>query len=154
MFFYYGHYNHILLIRMHGIDALDLQEKLFFPPFPLSLMFFCGMSQTWLLIIISILFVIGTTIMFSPLGYTMLMLWICKKSFLSTIFLVIKVHPWNEVNLHTHNNLHSFCYWLCNNVLHSKRHDTNALDLQEELFFPPFSFNQSSFEKGDKLGYS
>ena len=29
----------------------------------------------------SILFVIGTAIMFSSLGYTILMLWICRKSF-------------------------------------------------------------------------
>ena len=27
------HYNHVLSIGMHDIDALDLQKKLFFPPF-------------------------------------------------------------------------------------------------------------------------
>ena len=33
--FCYGHYNHVLLIGIHDIDALDLQEKLFFPSFSL-----------------------------------------------------------------------------------------------------------------------
>ena len=44
-------------------------------------MFIQGMSQSWMLIVISILFLIDTTIMFSILGYTILKLWICKKSF-------------------------------------------------------------------------
>ena len=38
-------------------------------------------EKTWKPIIISILFVMGITIMFFSLGYTILMLWICKKSF-------------------------------------------------------------------------
>ena len=79
--FRFGHYNHILRIGIHDIDSLDLQEKLFIPPFSLLLMFLREMWQTWLLIIISILFVMGTTIMFFTLGYVILMLWICKKSF-------------------------------------------------------------------------
>ena len=58
--FCYGHYNHILLITIHGIDALDFQEKLLFPPFSLQLMFIREMRQTWILVIISILFVMGT----------------------------------------------------------------------------------------------
>ena len=90
--FCYWHYNHVLHIGIHDLDSLDLQEKLFFPPFSLKLMFICEKRQTWILIIISILFVIGMTIMFSSLGYMILKLWICKKSFLSTIFLLIKVH--------------------------------------------------------------
>ena len=79
--FHYGHYNHVLYIRIHDIDAFDLQEKLFFPPFSLQLMFIHELRQAWILITISMLFVMGTTIMFSTLGNTMLMLWICKKSF-------------------------------------------------------------------------
>ena len=77
--FCYGHYNHLLLIRIHDIDALDLQEKLL--PFLLPSKFIHQMRQTWILIIVSILFVIGTAIMFSTLGYTILILWIYKKSF-------------------------------------------------------------------------
>ena len=79
--FRYGCYNHVLHIRIHGIDALDLQEKLFFPPFFQYLIFICEMRQTWILIIISILLIMGTTIMFSLLRYMILMLWICKKCF-------------------------------------------------------------------------
>ena len=40
------------------MDALDLQQKLFFPPLSLQLLFICQMRQTWILIIISIFFVI------------------------------------------------------------------------------------------------
>ena len=53
-------------------------------------------EKTWIPIIISILFVMGTIIMIVSLGYTILMLWICKKSFLSIILLIINVHSWNE----------------------------------------------------------
>ena len=106
--FCYGQYNHVLLIGVQDFNALDLQEKLFFPPLSLKLMFAHEIRQTWILIIISFLFVIGTTIIFSSLGYTILMLWICGKTFLSIIFLIIKFHPRNEANLETLNNLHFF----------------------------------------------
>ena len=66
--FCYGHYNHVRLFRMHDIDALDLQEKLFFQSFSLSLMFIHKMRQTWIPVTISILFVMGTTTMFFSLG--------------------------------------------------------------------------------------
>ena len=71
---------------IHDIDALDLQEKIFFPPFFMQLMFIHEMRQTWILIIIYIFFIMGTTIMFS-----------------------IRIH------------------------------DIDALNLEEKLFFPPFS---------------
>ena len=93
----------------------------------------------------------GTTIMFSSLGYMILMLWICKKSLFSTIFLIIKVHLWNETNIDTHNNLHSFFYGHYNYVLFIGIHDIDALDLQEKLFFYHFPYNQSSSVKWDKL---
>ena len=102
------------------------------------------MGQTWILIIISILFVMGSTIIFSSLGYTILMLCICKKSFFFTIFLIIEVHRWNEMNLDSRYNLHSFCYGQYNHVLLIGIHDIDALDLQKKLFFPPFSL-QSQF---------
>ena len=79
--FGYGHHNHVLLIGIHNIDALDLEEMLFFPPFSFQLKFTYEKRQTWILIIISIFSIIGITIMFSTLGYTMLKLWIYKKSF-------------------------------------------------------------------------
>ena len=66
--FCYWHYNHVLHIGIHDMDALDLQEVLFFPPLSLKLVFICGMRQTWILIIISIFLLLGTTIMFSSLG--------------------------------------------------------------------------------------
>ena len=190
----YWHYNHVLLIRMHDLDASDLQEKLFFPSFSLQTKFIHEMRQTWILIIISIRFVIGTAIVFSTLWYMVLMLWICKKGFSSLhfpynqsssvkwwieanfdtrnnlrcfsyghwnyvlligiddtelwicnrsfpfhIFLIRKIHPCNEINLDTHNNLRYFCYWHYNYVRHIGIHIIDALDLQEKLFFPPFS---------------
>ena len=79
--FWCGHYNYVLLIVIHNIDALGLQENLTFPPFSLQSKFFSQMRQTWILTIIFILFVMGTTIMFSSSRYTILMLWICKKRF-------------------------------------------------------------------------
>ena len=77
-----------------------------------------------------------TTIMFPILGYMIFMLWIYKKkAFLSTILLKINVHLWNETNLNSHNNLHSFCYGHYNHVLHIEIPDIDALDLQGKLFF-------------------
>ena len=52
--FCYRLYNHVLIIGIHDIDALDLQEKLFLPPFSLQSMFIREMRQTLILIIISI----------------------------------------------------------------------------------------------------
>ena len=62
------------------------------------------MRQTWILIIISILLLFSTSVTFSLLVYMIFMLWFGKKSFLSTIFLTIKVHPSNKTNLDSHNN--------------------------------------------------
>ena len=94
-------------------------------------MFIREIRQTLMLITISILFVMGTTIMFSSLGCTILMVWICKKSFFCTIFHIINVLPWNESDLDTYNNLHSFCYGHYNHALLIGIHD---IDLQEKLF--------------------
>ena len=69
-----GHYNHVLHIRKHDIDALDLHKELSFPPFFLWLKLICEMRQTWILVIIIILFVMGITITFSTLGNMILML--------------------------------------------------------------------------------
>ena len=55
-------HNHVLYFEIYDIDALDLQQKLFFLPFSLLSKFVCEMRQTFILIIISILFVIGTAI--------------------------------------------------------------------------------------------
>ena len=41
-----GDYNHVLHIGIHDTDALDLEEKLFFPLFSLKLMFIREMKQT------------------------------------------------------------------------------------------------------------
>ena len=76
----------------------------------------------------SILFIVGTTIMFSRLGYMTFMLWIYNH-----------VHLRNETNLDTRYNLYSFYYGHYNNVLHIGIHDIGALDLQEKPFFPPFA---------------
>ena len=62
-----------------------------------------------------------------------------QEMLFSTIFLKIKVHSWNETNLDSRNNLYSFCYWHCNHVPHIWLRGLDALDLQEKLYFPPFS---------------
>ena len=54
----------------------------------------------------------GTTIIFSVLGYTILMLCICMKKLFSTAFFIIKVHLRKEINLDSHSNLHFFCDWV------------------------------------------
>ena len=97
------------------------------------------MKQPWILVVISIFFVVGITIMFPLLGCMILMFRLARKAFLSAIFLMIKVHLSNKTNLDTDNNLHSFCYGHYNHVLLIGIHNINALDLVEKLFFPPFS---------------
>ena len=57
--FCYGHYIKVLLIGIHDIDALDLQQKLFFSTICLIIKFIYEMRQTWILIIILILFING-----------------------------------------------------------------------------------------------
>ena len=56
--FFCMHYNHVLLVGIYDTDALVWQEKLFFPTFSLQLEFVHQLSATWILIIISIIFVI------------------------------------------------------------------------------------------------
>ena len=50
------YHEHIFLIRILDIDALILLEKLFFPPFSIVLKFIHRKRQTWILVIISIIF--------------------------------------------------------------------------------------------------
>ena len=50
---------------------------------------------------------LGTTIMFSTLEY-MILIGFVRNAFLSTIFFIVKVHPWNESNFDSHSNLHFF----------------------------------------------
>ena len=144
--FCYWVHNHVLYNGIHDLDPLDLQQKLFFPPFSMQLMLIHEMGQTWILAIITtFFFAMGTTIMFSSLVYRILMLWIWKKILFSTIFLIMKVYPWNEVNLETCNNPHSFCYRHYNNVRLIRMHNINALDLQKKLFFLLFSLQLKFF---------
>ena len=136
--FCYGHSYHFLFIRIHDFDALDLLENLFFPLFSLSSKFIYEMRQTWKLVIVSIFFLLALQ---SCSPYWDTRYWCSRfatKAFLSTIFLIIKLHSWNDINLDTHNNLHSFCSCHYNHVLHIGINDLDAFDLQEKLFFPPF----------------
>ena len=75
-----GHYNHVLHIGIHDINALGIR-KAFLSTIFLLIIFIRETWQTWIFVIISIPLNMGTTIMFSSLGYTILMLWICKKGF-------------------------------------------------------------------------
>ena len=77
--------------------------------------------------------------MFISLRYMILVLWFGKKSFLSTIFLAIKVRPSNETDLDSCNKFHFFMIGHCIHVFLIKIHDINASVWKERLFFPPFS---------------
>ena len=77
--------------------------------------------------------------MFSLFGYMILMLWFGRKSFSFHIIRRIKVHSSNKINLDSCNNVHSFCYRHYSHVLHIGILDIDAWDLQEKLFFLPFS---------------
>ena len=89
-------------------------------------------------IIIYNLFVVGTTIMFSILGYMIFIFGFARDAFLSTIFLIINVHLGNGTNFDACNNLYSFGYGRYNHVLSIGIKDIDALDLQEKIFFPSF----------------
>ena len=54
----FGHYDHYFCIRILHTDALVWHEKVFFPPFSLKSKFIRQIRKTWILIRISILFVI------------------------------------------------------------------------------------------------
>ena len=109
--FCYWHYYHVLHIGMHDLGGLDLQEKLFFPLFSLQLMFIREMRQTWILIIISIIFVMALQSCSPCWDRRSWCFGFARKAFLSTIFITINGHPWNVTNLDTHNNLLFFLLW-------------------------------------------
>ena len=71
-------------------------------------MFIPKMRQTWILIKISILFIIGTTIMFFILDSRYWWFGCARKAFLSTISFIIKVFSSNKTKLDPHNNLYYF----------------------------------------------
>ena len=98
-------------------------------------MFIREVRQMGTLLILSILFVICTTNMFSELGYMILMLWIRYKGFFSTIVLAFSVHLWNETNLDAHNIPHSFCYGHYNHVLSSLGYVIFMLWICKKSFF-------------------
>ena len=85
------------------------------------------MRQTWILLIISAPFVVGTPVIFILLGYMILVLWFGKKSF------SLHHYPYNYTSLSTGtnldalNNLHSFRYWHPNHVHLIRIHDIGAL---------------------------
>ena len=76
--FCYGHNNHVLYIGIQDIDWI-WKKRFSFDHFPCSQF----SSEKWdkLVLMISILFVIGTTTVFSILWYMIMTLWTCKKSF-------------------------------------------------------------------------
>ena len=62
-----------------------------------------------------------------------------RKTFLSTVFLIVKVNLRNDTKLDTCNNLYSFYYWHYNHVHLIGIHDIDALVWGEKLFFSQFS---------------
>ena len=115
-------------------------QQVLFPLFSLLSKFIYEIRQTWILVIISILSIIGHNNHVYLIGiHDTEALDLQEKAFLSTIFIITKVHPWNDLNLDAHNKIHSFGYWRNNHVLLIGIHDIVALDLREKLFFPPFS---------------
>ena len=115
----------------------------FFSPFSIKSKFIYHMRQTWILVIISIFFVIGHKNHFSSLGYMMLLLWFGRKALLSTILHIIKVHLLIEKNLDSHNNLHFL--WLRTTIMFSSlRHMILMLWFSLKSFlFHHIPYNQS-----------
>ena len=101
-------------------------------------MFILEIRQTWTTLIISILFVISTKPCSPHWDIGSWCFGFARKAFISTIFIVINVHLWNETNLGTHNNLHSYCSGPYDYVLLIGIHKIDALDSEEKLFFPLF----------------
>ena len=105
------HYSHVFLIGILDVDALVWQEKLFFQLFCLESKFICQIRQTWIVVIISILFMVGHYNHVFLIRIHDLMLWFGKKNFLSTILLTNKVCQSNEASMDFHNNHYSFYDW-------------------------------------------
>ena len=148
-----GHYKHIILSRVHGFDALVWQEKHFFPASSLESRFDSNKGQAWILIIISIPFMIWHHKHILLIRVHDINTWFGKKSFFSTIFLIINVHPWNEKNLDTCNNLH---YFVIGHAMTFSTFGYMILMLwicMKSFSFNLFPYNQSLSEKWDKLGY-
>ena len=140
--FLYGHYDHILLIEIHDIDAFGFARKAFLSTVFLiinvyswnetnlntrnNLYFFCYGHNNHV-------FLIGIHDI-DTFGFA-------GKALVSTIFLIINVHPWNETNLDTHYNRHSFFYRHYSHVLHIGIHDINALDCRKSFYFHHFPYN-------------
>ena len=151
--FFIRHYNHVPLIGIHDISALVWQEKLFSPPFFLLLMLVRQMTQTWILVIIFILFVIRHYNHFFLLGTWYWCFSLARKTFFP-LFSIELTFIMNRTNLDALNNLCSFCYCHSNCVQLLGTHDIDALIRQEKLFFAPFSLELKFIVNGDKLGYS
>ena len=64
---------------------------------------------------------------------------VSQEKLLSTTFPRTKVCPMKELDMDTSNNLHYFFDWPYEHVPSIGIHDIEALDLQEKVFFPPFS---------------
>ena len=133
-----AHYKYILLIGIESSNTLVLQEKLLFLPFFVESKFIHQMGQSWILKIISILFMIR--------HYKHIFLtWIHgRNAFVSTIFLTFKfIHQIGQtwilviisILMVIERDKHIILFGI---------HSFDSLVLQEKLLFPPFS-SESKF---------
>ena len=81
-----------------------------------------------------------------------------RKAFLSTIFLIIVIHPWNKLNLDTLNNLHYFCYGHSNHVLLIGVQDIDAFGFRWKAFlslsfliFKIYPWNKTNLDTNNNL---
>ena len=99
-------HKQIFLNRIQVFDALVLQEKLLLPSLSLEPKFMRQIGQTWILIIVSIHFMIGRykhVFFFGIHGFEALVLQ--EMLFFPPFSLEIQVHPLNLPNLDSHNNI-------------------------------------------------
>ena len=104
-----GHYKQLLLIKRHNIVASTSQEKLFFPPFSLESKFFRQMRETWMIIIICILFVTGHHKHILFIGMHDIDAWFPKKKCFFAPFSLESKFFHQIKNMDSYNNFHSFC---------------------------------------------
>ena len=146
------HYKNIFLIRIHSFDDLVLQERILFPPFSLESKFIHKIGQNWVLMIISVLFVIMH-------DKHILLIWIHDFDAL-VLQEMFFFPPFSlESNFIPQNGQTwiLIVIYILLGIRHSKSiflfgiHGFDALVLQETLFFPRSSIESSLSLKLDNL---
>ena len=131
--FMIGHHEQVL-IRIHDIDAFLSQQNLFLPSFSLESKFIHQMRQTWILLRISIIFVIGHH----------------KHIFLTGIHYIYSLASHEKLLFPPFSLELKFIHFVIGhykNIFLIMVHHIDALISLEKLFFHHFPYNQTSSVK-------